>query len=159
MMVDKTGKTAPTQTGADAEERLDPADLASAELALDDLFASVRTAAPAPLPEEVEQAILSEAAATQAAILNRQALASDLASPPGAAGSGFFAGLRELLAGLGGWPALGGLATASAAGLWIGLAPPAFLPDPVSLAGIELSEDSLPDDSYDLAVVLSEEME
>ncbi|WP_405107029.1 hypothetical protein [Phaeobacter sp. BS52] len=158
-MVDKTGKTAPTQTGADAEERLDPADLAAAELALDDLFASVRTAAPAPLPEEVEQAILSEAAATQAAILNRQALASDLASPPGAAGSGFFAGLRELLAGLGGWPALGGLATASAAGLWIGLAPPAFLPDPVSLAGIELSEDSLPDDSYDLAVVLSEEME
>ncbi|AUQ75114.1 hypothetical protein PhaeoP71_02263 [Phaeobacter piscinae] len=138
---------------------MDPADLASAELALDDLFASVRTAAPAPLPEEVEQAILSEAAATQAAILNRQALASDLASPPGAAGSGFFAGLRELLAGLGGWPALGGLATASAAGLWIGLAPPAFLPDPVSLAGIELSEDSLPDDSYDLAVVLSEEME
>ncbi|WP_096869781.1 hypothetical protein [Phaeobacter piscinae] len=158
-MVDKTGKTAPTQTGADAEDRLDPADLAAAELALDGLFASARTAAPVPLPEGVEQAILSEAAATQAAILNRQALASDLASQSAEARSGVFAGMRELLAGLGGWPALGGLATASAAGLWIGLAPPAFLPDPVSLAGIELSEDSLPEDSYDLAVVLSEELE
>ncbi|WP_040104084.1 hypothetical protein [Phaeobacter gallaeciensis] len=158
-MVDKTGKTAPTQAGAGAEDILDPADLAAAELALDDLFASARTAAPAPLPEALEQAILSEAAAMQAAILERQAAGSDRAAQSTEAGSGIFAGLRDLMAGLGGWPALGGLATASAAGLWIGLAPPAFLPDPVSLAGIELSEDSLPYDSYDLAMVLSEEME
>ncbi|GLO71242.1 hypothetical protein MACH17_27590 [Phaeobacter inhibens] len=158
-MVDKTGKTAPTPTGADAGDGLGPADLVAAELALDDLFASARTAAPAALPEVLEQAILSEAAATQAAILERQALASDLASRSGEAGGGLFAGLREVLVGLGGWPALGGLVTASAAGLWIGLAPPAFLPDPVSLAGLEQVDDSLPYDSYDLAVVLSEEME
>ncbi|PCH73117.1 MAG: hypothetical protein COC12_05295, partial [Rhodobacteraceae bacterium] len=31
---------------------------------------------------------------------------------------------------LGGWPAMGGLAAACAAGVWIGLAPPSFLPDP-----------------------------
>ena len=29
---------------------------------------------------------------------------------------------------LGGWPAMGGLAAACAAGVWIGLAPPSFLP-------------------------------
>lgn len=34
---------------------------------------------------------------------------------------------------LGGWRGLGGLATACAAGLWIGLAPPSFLPDPLDL--------------------------
>jgi len=34
---------------------------------------------------------------------------------------------------LGGWPALGGLAAACAAGVWIGLAPPSFLPDPAEL--------------------------
>ena len=34
---------------------------------------------------------------------------------------------------LGGWRGVGGLATACAAGVWIGLAPPAFLPDPVDL--------------------------
>jgi len=34
---------------------------------------------------------------------------------------------------LGGWPTLGGLAAACAAGVWIGLAPPSFLPDPAEL--------------------------
>lgn len=34
---------------------------------------------------------------------------------------------------VGGWPALGGLAVASLAGLWIGFAPPAMLPDPAGL--------------------------
>ncbi len=34
---------------------------------------------------------------------------------------------------LGGWAGLSGLATACAAGVWIGLAPPDFLPDPVEL--------------------------
>lgn len=35
--------------------------------------------------------------------------------------------LAACLAALGGWPALGGLALASAAGFWIGVAPPAGL--------------------------------
>ena len=34
---------------------------------------------------------------------------------------------------LGGWAGLGGLAAASAAGVWIGLAPPEFLPDPAGM--------------------------
>ncbi len=39
----------------------------------------------------------------------------------------------QLTALLGGWQGLGGLATAGMAGIWIGLAPPDFLPDPVGL--------------------------
>ena len=35
---------------------------------------------------------------------------------------------------LGGWRGFGGMAVASAAGLWIGIAPPAMLGDPVSTA-------------------------
>ncbi|MEX0347863.1 MAG: hypothetical protein AB3N15_00425 [Paracoccaceae bacterium] len=34
---------------------------------------------------------------------------------------------------LGGWAGMGGLVAASAAGVWIGLAPPEFLPDPAGL--------------------------
>lgn len=34
-------------------------------------------------------------------------------------------GWREFIALIGGWPALGGLATAAATGFWIGFAPPA----------------------------------
>lgn len=36
----------------------------------------------------------------------------------------------QIMQSLGGWPAMGGLAAACAAGVWIGLAPPSFLPDP-----------------------------
>ena len=39
----------------------------------------------------------------------------------------------QLLETLGGWYGAGGLAAACAAGLWLGLAPPAGLPDPVAL--------------------------
>lgn len=39
----------------------------------------------------------------------------------------------QVLTALGGWPAMGGLAAACAAGVWIGLAPPSFLPDPAGL--------------------------
>ncbi|MCF6231811.1 MAG: hypothetical protein L3J36_01725 [Rhodobacteraceae bacterium] len=47
----------------------------------------------------------------------------------------------QLLHLLGGWPTLGGLVTAGAVGVWIGFAPPSFLPDPVQLVmgqGLEL---------------------
>lgn len=49
---------------------------------------------------------------------------------PRAAAPGLWTQLGGLL---GGWPGLGGLATACAAGLWLGLAPPAMMPDPVDL--------------------------
>ena len=62
---------------------------------------------------------------------------------------GWFAGL---LAALGGWPALGGLAMATVAGVWIGVAPPTQLTDiAVSLwGGTETVSLSLQDDVFGL---------
>lgn len=60
---------------------------------------------------------------------------------------------------LGGWPALGGLAAASAAGVWIGLAPPQALPDPAQLfMGTETSaiSDTLSEGFFDVAAILEE---
>ena len=39
----------------------------------------------------------------------------------------------QLLALIGGWPAIGGFATACAVGFWIGFAPPQIVPDPIQL--------------------------
>ncbi|WP_238370249.1 hypothetical protein [Heliomarina baculiformis] len=44
--------------------------------------------------------------------------------------TGFFERLREVL---GGWAGIGGLAAACAAGVWMGFAPPASMPDPVAI--------------------------
>ncbi len=63
---------------------------------------------------------------------------------------------RQLLTVLGGWPAVGGLAAACAVGVWIGLAPPAFLPDPVQAMMLLVSDPTLLDGG-DLAAALSEE--
>lgn len=41
-------------------------------------------------------------------------------------------GWRDLLVALGGWPAIGGLAAAGMAGLWIGIAPPQIVDDAVA---------------------------
>lgn len=41
--------------------------------------------------------------------------------------------LQQISAALGGWPALAGLATASVAGLWLGISPPEGLSDMASL--------------------------
>jgi len=74
-------------------------------------------------------------------------------------GQGALAGAgrwRQLLALLGGWPAMGGLATACAAGVWIGVSPPDFLPDPVGLMAEQNSSVNLLD-SYALSSVLPED--
>ena len=63
---------------------------------------------------------------------------------------------RQLLALLGGWPAMGGLATACAAGVWLGIAPPDFLPDPVGLVAEQSSSVNLLD-SYALSSLLPED--
>ena len=56
---------------------------------------------------------------------------------------GFWAQLTEVL---GGWPSFGGLAAASAAGLWLGLAPPAAADAVVAgLFGETVSVALLPD--------------
>lgn len=48
---------------------------------------------------------------------------------------------QQFRAGLGGWAGLGGLATACAAGVWIGFSPPSQWPDPVGImiqSGVEV---------------------
>lgn len=40
---------------------------------------------------------------------------------------------QQVMSAMGGWPGVSGLATASLAGIWIGLSAPSFLPDPANL--------------------------
>lgn len=94
---------------------------------LDGLFDAARRDSAA-LPEALSERILADAAQVQAGF----------AEPPVRAPS---PGLwRQVMVLLGGWPALGGLAAACAAGVWIGVSPPAFLPDPAGLVSAAQSE-------------------
>lgn len=54
--------------------------------------------------------------------------------------------LMRFLLGIGGWPALAGLATAGVAGLWIGAMPPAFVE--TIAAQVTASTDAAEDDLY-----------
>lgn len=154
---------------------------------LDDLFAEARQSVGEGLPDGLEQAILQDAAEihgevqaevqANAQTIGQADLQVDLrVQRPAAETSGrasdrtsALAGmalwrrgaekLRDIRTALGGWPAMAGLAAASLTGIWIGVAPPSFLPDPVALASDTLNGSSLPDGSYDLAFVLSEEAE
>lgn len=74
------------------------------------------------LPDHLKSKILAEATAVQTA------LSATENTPARRRGI-----LRQINEALGGWTGLGGLATTCAAGVWIGLAPPDFLPDPVGL--------------------------
>ncbi|KIC07764.1 hypothetical protein RA19_21775 [Leisingera sp. ANG-M1] len=114
---------------------------------LEDLFAAARAERPA-VPDRLSAAILEDAA--------RELPGSRSAAPRRRARQPLW---RQLAEAVGGWPALGGLAAASAAGLWIGIAPPSFVPDPVALAGYEDSSTTVPFDSYDMAMVLSEDLQ
>jgi hypothetical protein len=128
------------KTGPQADGLDDRADL-------DNLFAAARGARPA-LPAHLSAAILADAAAQQPGCQPGEA---DRIRRP--------ARWRQLLNALGGWPAVGGLAMASATGLWLGLAPPSFVPDPVALAGLDADSETMPFDSYDMAMVLSEDLQ
>ncbi len=114
---------------------------------LEDLFAAARSARPG-MPAHLNTAILADAARAQAGF--------SAARPARAVRQPKW---RQLVEAIGGWPAMGGLAAASAAGLWIGMAPPSFVPDPVVLAGYEDSSTAVPYDSYDLALMLSEDLQ
>ena len=79
---------------------------------LDDLFATARRARAEPGADLVAR-VLADAAAQPGPVTLRET-----------------AGLwSRLLDALGGWPALGGVAAAGGAGLWIGIAPPAPVED------------------------------
>lgn len=87
------------------------------EAALERLFAAARAEAPAPSPELMAR-VLAAAELEQAQMIRvRQAVPEPRA--------GFWAHVRQ---GLGGYPALAGLAAAGLAGVWIGLALPEGLP-------------------------------
>lgn len=118
---------------------------------LDRLFAEARQ--DMSLPDALSRAILVDAAKVQTGFQAKlqvgcRDVAPDVAPPLGL--------WRQLLAALGGWPAMGGLATACAAGVWIGLAPPPFLPDLAQLAMGGASDIDLIE-PYDLVMALSEE--
>lgn len=76
-----------------------------------------------PLPDGLAARILGDAEQVQAGFAGR----AEVAARPG---PGLW---RQMMDMLGGWPSVGGLAAACAAGVWIGLAPPSFLPDPMQL--------------------------
>lgn len=117
------------------------------DMDLDGLFAQARETRPG-LPEGLQAAILADAAAVQA-----ERLAPEPEMP---ARGGFWLQLRQAV---GGWPSLGGLVAASAAGLWIGFAGPEFLPDPLDLVTASAETETVPYDSYDLAALLAEDIE
>ena len=95
------------------------------ERELDALFAAARAHAPAP-----SEALMARILAEAEALMPAAAAAGPGEAPPRPreAGAGR---LRAALAALGGWRAVGGLATAAGAGVWIGMA---GLADPVALA-------------------------
>ena len=78
---------------------------------LDQLFAAMRTNGAGDVPDDLMARVLADAV-------------REMPSPrPAAApGGGFLASLSDLL---GDWRGMGGLAAASCAGLWLGVAPPA----------------------------------
>lgn len=102
---------------------------------LDDLFAQARAQTPQP-DDALMARVLADAAAQSASV------SSPIHQP------GFWARLSDAL---GGWPALGGLAAATVAGVWVGIAPPAGVEDlAASLIGDTVSVTLLsPDTIFD----------
>jgi hypothetical protein len=122
------------------------ADTDKAMQELDDLFAAARET-PAPLPSHLAKAIMSDALIARA---------ENMAPGPK---KRLRAGIwQQLMVAIGGLPAVGGLAAACAVGVWVGLAPPSFLPDPAQLVGYSESN-TVPYESYNLAAVLGEEVQ
>lgn len=64
---------------------------------------------------------------------------------------------EQISSALGGWQGFGGMAVACAAGLWIGISPPALLGDPVGDAlGSESTVGVLSDSPFEFAGLLDE---
>ena len=95
-------------------ETRNPAGPEPPETMLEDAFALARAEAARPAPEALMARVLADA---------------DRERPPLRAAAPRPGRLAAALAALGGWPALGGLATAGVAGLWLGLSPPAAVED------------------------------
>ena len=119
-----------------------------------------------PLDDNALEALFDAAPAAQpsAALTNRilaDARAHQPQNAPRAAPPqrGLFAALAQAL---GGWPTLGGLATATLAGLYIGVAQPDLFSIPPSNLGVETSEEDalagvLPGDTFLFETLFFEE--
>lgn len=101
-------------------ERNDRTDDAPGVGDLDALFAEARGTPPAPSRDLL--------ARIEAEGLARQPRATPVGTRPAAAapetGRGLFSGLAQAIAGIGGWPALGGLTAALVIGFGLGVSPP-----------------------------------
>ncbi len=92
-----------------------------AERELDDLLADARDNPPA-MPEGLAARIQADADAMQPTAAPRRQ----------SEGGGVW---QQLFRAIGGWPAMAGLASATVAGIWIGLSPPAILAEEVAALG------------------------
>ena len=99
---------------------------------LEAAFAAARAAAAAPAPAALLARIEADA---------RAELRPEPAPVPVRPRSAARGRWHDLMQALGGWPGIGGLATASAAGVWLGLAAPAAL-DALGLPGAAGIDDS-----------------
>lgn len=126
---------------------------------LDDIFATARQTRP-DVPQALQAAILADAATLQ------KSRTDDLTRKSAGQTTGETAGQtpahrlwRQFVSAVGGWPALGGMAAASLAGLWIGLAPPSFLPDPVErYAAFSTGSQLITDLGYDVSLLMGDEV-
>jgi len=122
---------------------------------LETLFAAARQAKERP-SDEVIAAIMVDAAAVQSRAKDSAAKDRPL---PGIT-RGFYTLAQQFANAIGGWPAFGGLVTAGIAGLWVGLFPPSFLPDPVAqYYEITNENDVLAYNELDPAAWLGDEVE
>ncbi len=116
---------------------------------LDAAFAEARNATPLP-----SDAFLSSLIA-QAEDVQKEFAQPHVTDQPATSAQSVFdrvrAGLRSCRLALGGWTGLAGLATACAAGIWIGVAPPANLPDFGELMFSGVSDVSVFSDGYLMA--------
>ena len=112
---------------------------------LDLFFDAARRADDLPLPDGFLTRVEAQAIEVQPPAAQ---LETALSNPENTASPG---PLAQLVAAIGGWPAMAGLATAGIAGLWIGIAPPAAL---ATMAGTltegvtGITSDSTADDLY-----------
>lgn len=125
---------------------------------LEDLFAAARSA-PTELPGPLQASLLADAQRVQeerSSARDRASETSQLLSSPRELSRQIW---RQFVSAVGGWPALGGLVAASLSGLWIGLAPPSFLPDPIeSFASYSSGSQVVSDLDYDVSFLLSDEV-
>ena len=125
---------------------------------LEDLFAAARSA-PTEFPAPLQASLLADAQRVQEERTSARDTASEtsqLLSSPQELSRQIW---RQFVSAVGGWPALGGLVAASLSGLWIGLAPPSFLPDPVeSFASYSSGSQVVSDLDYDVSFLLSDEV-